>query len=163
MTPCCGPCSSTTASPPSGSRVSAIVLVSRFNQDIVFWTLSEARYPVTAENADGEVIVLKRPLATRSTPAETVDTTASLIERLRLGSSSDPDITGAAWLTRQLDVAIKGKVTITVTVQLGDGSTADYQLEPASVAGGRLRALDRKADIERTLPLAKIISVSPAR
>ncbi|MDJ0336071.1 helicase-associated domain-containing protein [Salinibacterium sp. G-O1] len=138
-------------------------LISRFNQDIVFWTLSEARYPVTAENSDGEVIVLKRPTASRSNTSESVDTTASLIERLRLGSSSDPDVTGAAWLTRQLDVAIKGKVTITVTVQLGDGSTANYQLEPASVAGGRLRALDRKADIERTLPLARILSVSPAK
>lgn len=138
-------------------------LVSRFDLEIVFWTLSEARYPVTAENSDGAVIVLKRPIATRANAAETVDTTASLIERLRLGSSSDPEVTGAAWLSRQLEVAIRGKVTITVTVQLGDGSTADYQLEPATVAGGRLRALDRKADIERTLPLSKIVSVGPAR
>lgn len=137
-------------------------LISRFDQNLVFWTLSEARYPVTAENAEGEVIVLKRPTATRVNPADSVDTTAELIERLRLGSSTDPEVTGAAWLSRQLDVAIKGKVTITVTVELGDGSTVDYQLEPASVAGGRLRALDRKADIERTLPLARIISVGPA-
>ena len=138
-------------------------LISRFDQELVFWSLSEARYPVTAENANGDVIVLKRPTAARVAPAELVDTTATLIERLRLGSSSDPDVTGAAWLLRQLDVAIKGKVTITVTVQLNDGSTTDFQLEPASVAGGRLRALDRKADIERTLPLSKIVSVSSAR
>ena len=138
-------------------------LISRFDQELVFWSLSEARYPVTAENANGDVIVLKRPTAARPAPAETVDTTATLIERLRLGSSSDPDVTGAAWLLRQLDVAIKGKVTITVTVQLNDGSTTDFQLEPASGAGGRLRALDRKADIERTLPLSKIVSVSSAR
>ena len=137
-------------------------LVSRFDQALVFWTLSEARYPVTAENAAGKVIVVKRPQATRSSPSDAVDSTASLIERLRLGSSSDPTVTGAAWLSRQLDVAIKGKLTLTVTVKLGNGSTADYQLEPASVAGGRLRALDRKADIERTLPLANIVSVSPA-
>lgn len=138
-------------------------LISRFDQEYVFWTLSEARYPVTAENSNGDVVVVRRPTASRSTPAETVDATASLIERLRLGSSSDPDVTDAAWLIRQLDVAIKGKVSITVTVQLADGSTVEYQLEPASVAGGRLRALDRKADIERTLPLARIIAVGPAR
>ncbi len=137
-------------------------LISRFDQQLVFWTLSEARYPVTAEDADGAVIVLKRPTATRVNTSDGVDSTASLIERLRLGSSSDPQVTGAAWLTRQLDVAIRGKVTITVTVELNDGSTADYQLEPASMAGGRLRALDRKADIERTLPLARIIAVNPA-
>ena len=139
------------------------VLASRFDQALVFWTLSEARYPVTAENAAGAVIVLKRPQATRAVPSDGADSTASLIERLRLGSSTDPEVTGAAWLSRQLDVAIRGKMTLTVTVQLGDGTTADYQLEPTSVAGRRLRALDRKADIERTLPLANIVSVSPAK
>ena len=138
-------------------------LVSRFDQALVFWTLSEARYPVTAEDGDGAVIVLKRPQASRATAHDAADSTASLIERLRLGSSTDPGVTGAAWLSRQLDVAIRGKLTLTVTVRMGDGSTADYQLEPASVAGGRLRALDRKADIERTLPLANIVSVSPAK
>jgi hypothetical protein len=90
------------------------------------------------------------------------DTAASLVEKLRLGSSADPEITGKAWLSRQLDVAIKAKAALTVTVQLPDGSSVDYQLEPASMGGGRLRARDRKADIERTLPLASIVSVGPA-
>ena len=66
-----------------------------------------------------------------------------------------------AWLERQLDIAIRGKLALTVTVQLPDGSPADYQLEPTSMAGGRLRARDRAADIERTLPLASITAVAP--
>ena len=48
------------------------------------------------------------------------------------------------------------------TVQMPDGSAIDYVLEPSSVAGGRLRALDRNSDIERTLPLASITAVAPA-
>ena len=137
-------------------------LLSRFDLEVVFWTLSDARYPVAAENAKGEVVVLKRPRAARAAPVEVVNPAIGLIERLRVGSSADPDVTGKAWLSRQLDVAIRGKLGLTVTVQLQDGSTIDYQLEPASVAGGRLRARDRKSDIERTLPLSSITAVGPA-
>jgi hypothetical protein len=136
-------------------------LLSRFDRDLVFWTLAEARYPVAAENAEREVIVLTRKHATRAAVAST-DATAALIERLRLGSSSDSDETDKAWLSRQLDVAIRSKAALTVTVQMPDGTAIDYQLEPASVGGGRLRARDRKSDIERTLPLASIVSVGPA-
>jgi hypothetical protein len=137
-------------------------LESRFELDLVFWTLSEARYPVAAENASGEIIVLKRRQAPRTSNANASDPTAALIERLRVGSSADPDVTSKAWLARQLDVAIKAKLGLTVTVRMPDGSAVDYQLEPASVGGGRLRARDRKSDIERTLPLASIVSVGPA-
>jgi hypothetical protein len=42
-----------------------------------------------------------------------------------------------------------------------DGSSIDLQLEPASLAGGRLRARDRRSDLERTLPLRSITSVGP--
>jgi hypothetical protein len=138
-------------------------LLSRFDRAVTFWTLSDARYPVAAENSDGAVVVLPRQRATSGRGALAPDRTTSLIERLRLASSADPDVTGKAWLSRQIDVAIRAKLVLTVTVQLPDGSTADYQLEPASVAGGRLRARDRKADIERTLPLASITAVAPAR
>ena len=136
-------------------------LLSRFDRDLVFWTLAEARYPVAAENAAQEVVVLSRRHATRA-PAVSTDSTAALIERLRLGSSSDSDETDKAWLTRQLDVAIKSKLALTVTIRMPDGSDIDYQLEPASMGGGRLRARDRKSDIERTLPLSSIVSVGPA-
>jgi hypothetical protein len=137
-------------------------LESRYDRDLVFWALSEARYPVAAENAAGEIVTLARRQASRIAAAAAADTTGALIERLRVGSSADPDVTGKAWLARQLDVAIKGKVGLTVTVRMPDGSDVDYQLEPASVGGGRLRARDRRSDIERTLPLTSIVAVAPA-
>ena len=43
------------------------------------------------------------------------------------------------------------------------GHTAEQMLdtlEPAALAGGRLRARDRTADVERTLPLSSIVSVT---
>jgi hypothetical protein len=47
-------------------------------------------------------------------------------------------------------------------VRLPDESLAEYVLEPAALAGGRLRARDRRSDIERTLPLSSIIAVADA-
>ncbi|WP_166877597.1 helicase-associated domain-containing protein [Salinibacterium sp. ZJ450] len=136
-------------------------LVSRFDQDVVFWGLSEARYPVAAEDAAGQPITLRRRSATRSKPVPPSDA-VSLVEKLRIGTKSEPKETGQAWLARQLDVAVRAKLTVTVTVRMPDGRDVDYLLEPTAIAGGRLRARDRRADLERTLPLSHITAVTPA-
>ncbi|MCY7326791.1 MAG: hypothetical protein LH605_11775, partial [Microbacteriaceae bacterium] len=67
-----------------------------------------------------------------------------------------------AWLARQLDTAIRLKAALTVSVTMPNGTVVDYQLEPTSIAGGRLRARDRRSAIERTLPLSSITRVAPA-
>ena len=137
-------------------------LETRADVEQTFWMLQQARYPVTAENAAGELVVLPRRQGPQAAVAASKDTTASLIEKLRLGSSTDSDLSGTAWIVRQLDVAIRAKASLTITVLMPDGTTVDYLLSPSSVASGRLRALDRKADIERTLPLASITAIGPA-
>ncbi len=147
---------------PLGLSRSPEELTSRFEPGVVFWSLAEARYPVAAENDNGETITLERPRRAGVSAAVRSDPIRSLIERLRLGSPTDDAATDRAWLARQLDVAIRGKLGLTVTVTLQDGSSAVYQLEPASVAGGRLRARDRRTDLERTLPLSSITAVGPA-
>ena len=81
--------------------------------------------------------------------------------RLREAAAEQPVESGAAWNARQLEVAIKTKIAVTVTVRMPDGREVAYVLEPAGLAGGRLRARDRKADIERTLPLSSIVAVAP--
>jgi hypothetical protein len=137
-------------------------LVSRFSRDIVFWALSDARYPVAAEDAGGEVVSLRRHRVAPPSRAAGVDPTTALIERLRLGDSAGEAETGEAWLARQLDVAVRARVTLIVSVAMPDGRLVDYLLEPTGVSGGRLRGRDRKADIERTLPLSSIVSLSPS-
>jgi hypothetical protein len=46
-----------------------------------------------------------------------------------------------------------------VAVTMPDGREVFYTLAPSSMAAGRMRALDRGADIERTLPLSSITRV----
>jgi hypothetical protein len=82
------------------------------------------------------------------------------IQRLRqqeekLGSSPDDDD-----LHRQIQLAIKNKARATFTVTSSSGAEVEFLLEPIGIANGRLRAKDRKADIERTLPITSIIKVT---
>lgn len=144
-------------------RVAAGRATSRYPLDVVFWSVSDARYPVAAENSAGEIVALRRQRTAKSAPASGVDPIDSLVERLRLGGPQEVEETGQAWLVRQLDVAIKAKAELIVSVTMPNGTTVDYQLEPTSVGGGRLRGRDNRAAIERTLPLSRVVGIAPAR
>jgi hypothetical protein len=65
-------------------------------------------------------------------------------------------------VTRQIQLAIKNRVRLNITVSTSSGDSHEFLLEPTGIANGRLRAKDRKADIERTLPLSSITAVSLA-
>ena len=70
--------------------------------------------------------------------------------------------TDAAWLQRQLDEAVKRRSTILIVVRFPDGVDREFRLEATGLSGGRLRGRDAKADVERTVPVRSIVSVSPA-
>ena len=75
----------------------------------------------------------------------------------RVGSAPDSDD-----VTRQIQLAIKNKAKLRITVTTSTGAEQEFLLEPTGIANGRLRAKDRKADIERTLPLTSITLVALA-
>jgi hypothetical protein len=75
----------------------------------------------------------------------------------RAGSAPDSDD-----VTRQIQLAIKNKAKLRITVTTSTGAEQEFLLEPTGIANGRLRAKDRKADIERTLPLTSITLVALA-
>jgi hypothetical protein len=137
-------------------------LYSRFPRDVVFWALSDARYPVVAENDDGVPVALRRQRYAHPHPAPSRDQDRELVERLRAVDEAATDDTGEQWLARQLEQAVRARQTVIVEVAMPDGRTVDYLLEPTGVGGGRLRGRDRAADIERTLPLSSVKGVRPA-
>ena len=143
-------------------RISATMLHSRVALDTAFWAISDARYPIAAEDPQQQIVSLRRRRHARGITPVSANPILDLIERLRLGSEAMPDETMDAWLSRQLDTAIRTRAALTVTVSMPNGTIIDYQLEPTSVAGGRLRARDRRSAIERTLPLSRITAISPA-
>jgi len=131
-------------------------LVSRFERDVVFWALVDARYPAAAEDADGHIVGLQRRRIAQQPRHRADDPVTALITRIREAGSPDAAATAQAWMSRQLDIAIRNKSTLAVTVSLPDGRELEYVLEPTGVGGGRLRGRDGDADIERTLPLSSI-------
>ncbi|MEY9952811.1 helicase-associated domain-containing protein [Leifsonia sp. EB34] len=137
-------------------RVDERTLVSRFPRDVVYWALSDARYPVVAEDASGALVTpQRRRIAERTAAAATRDNAAELVARLREADATESD-TGEQWLARQLDQAVRARQTVVVQVAMPDGRLVDYLLEPTGIGGGRLRGRDRAADIERTLPLSSV-------
>jgi len=137
-------------------------LLARYDMAVVYWTLADARYPVVAEDAAGRIIELRRERRTAAGGALADDTGVILVGRLRASAPTTTQETGHAWLVRQLESAVKNRAAVIVEVRLPDGSQTEYHLEPAAIANGRLRARDRRADIERTLPLSSITAVTSA-
>lgn len=134
-------------------------LITHVAADVVFWALTDARYPAVAVDEEGRPRTVERArMATTETPDSPDDVYAPLIGRLRAGGE-DSD---AAWLERELDQAVRARALVDVTVRLPDGSARVFRLEATGLGGGRLRGRDRAADVERTLPLSHIDSVSPA-
>ncbi len=133
-------------------------LASRFEPEVLYFGLREAGFAAVRLGPDGEVL---SPHSTveKSEMAVAQSTIEADIARLReqeakLGEDLDDDD-----VVRQISLAIKNKARIDVTIITPSGASIDYTLEPIGIANGRLRAKDRKADIERTLPLTSITKV----
>lgn len=134
-------------------------LTSRFGLETVYWMLVDARYPVIAEAKTGSPFTLSRVSVAPGRIEVTTRPVEELINRLR-GSGVRPGTdTAEAWLVRQLDVAVKAKTTVLVTVKVPTGSEMSFLVVPTSIGSGRMRGTDQKAGVERTLPLASITQV----
>lgn len=132
-------------------------LASRFEPEVLYFGLREVGFVAIRVDDDGKVL---SPLAAtkQSFDAEKGTSIFGDISRLRiqdakLGDSPDDDD-----LQRQIQLAIKNKTRARFTVTSSAGEI-EFLLEPIGIANGRLRAKDRKADIERTLPIASILRV----
>jgi len=138
-------------------RVGPRRAVSRFDAAVVLWTLIDARYPAAADQG---TLTPERPGRTRTRVAPVVvdDTVAAAVARIRSGSTvgSDGD---SAWVARQWQLALRGKLSLRATVRLPDGSERSFDLEPTGIAAGRVRGRDKAADIERTLPVSSITAL----
>jgi hypothetical protein len=80
------------------------------------------------------------------------------IERLRAQDVEMADAAPASDMERKILLALKTKSLLQVQIN-ANGKIMDFLLEPIGMANGRLRARDRKADIERTLPVSAITSI----
>ena len=140
------------------TRLDSQALASRFSAEIIYFGLREVGHLAVRVDSSGSVITPRSTIEfeANALPGQNF---AEVISRLResderISSSSDDDS-----VMRQITLAIKTRVKLEVTYLGQDEIERILLLEPIGVANGRLRARDRKADIERTLPIENIKGV----
>lgn len=140
-------------------RIDSEALSSRFARDILYFGLREVGHTAIRSDRAGATISPLKVVAAAAQKAESGDWTET-VARLRdsdqqISSSSDDES-----IMRQIMLAIKSKAKVSVTFLGQNDVEVVMTLEPGGVANGRMRARDRKADIERTIPIANISAIS---
>ncbi|MBT1668848.1 helicase-associated domain-containing protein [Curtobacterium flaccumfaciens pv. flaccumfaciens] len=140
-------------------RPDLTTLTTRYPPHVVHTALEDQRYPAVLTTA-------ARPEAHHGPPGRRSPTGRSpeqsahaLVERLRLTTQRGDAEPEQEWLGRQIDLAVRGRTPIRVTVRMPDGSQRPFSIVPTSVAAGRVRGRDTAVDVERTLPLSLVVSV----
>jgi hypothetical protein len=140
------------------TKSSETTLESRFEVDIVYYLLRESKYAAIRKDSKDQVISSWRAAGSNET---SLVQTSSVLEDIQKWREHDKRLSEAPEgqdLVRQLEMAIKTKATVLVSLQM-NGAGREFTIEPTGLANGRLRGRDRKADCERVLPLASITSV----
>lgn len=65
------------------------------------------------------------------------------------------------WLGSVLEVAIANKIALDIDVEMPGGESVNLVMEPRSVGGGRLRGVELKNSMEKTIPISAIRHASP--
>lgn len=94
--------------------------------------------------------------AAESAAAAVPDESQAMIDRI-LSSAREAGDEGD--LTRRLELAIRDRSAVRVTAVAGKDER-EFTLLPVSLKGGRLRATDQQAGVERTLPVSAITAVA---
>jgi hypothetical protein len=141
---------------PSNEKLSC-----RFEPSVVYFGLRECGYLAIRKDASGKVV---SPIesAETATNQNSLNKWDERIAKLREADLSSAKAGNDEVMTRQVQMAIRNKAKLSITVNRPDGTQLVIELEPSGIANGRLRGLDRKAQVERTLPLTTISAISLA-
>lgn len=147
-------------------RDSDVTATTRRDALTTFDLLISEKHPAVLEDQDGAILarptIAKLPVISKPVP---VPASHTLVDRVVSdGAAITGNITtlddGAAWRERQVSLAIREKATLQLTFGMPDGSSKSMTVVPLSVANGRLRARDTATDVERTLPMASIVTLT---
>lgn len=129
-------------------------LYSSIDSEAIYFTLRENGYLAVRVSSSGEIIA---PSAMDGDTYQLDDAKSQLL-RLRQQQLNQEIAPESNETERKISLAIKSKSTIAVDIK-ANGKVMSFLLEPIGIANGRLRAKDRKADIERTLPVSAITAI----
>lgn len=143
-------------------------LMSRVDPVTSYWMLVDARYPAVAEDEAGRELPMSRGRVIEARrvhagAASGTDATraaaASLLLSLRQADAQSAD-DSTAWIARQLDKAVRARTPVSMEVRMPDGTTTHLDATPLALSNGRLRCVDVRAGVERTVPVANIVELT---
>ena len=137
-----------------GLRKSEAGIVSSLEPESLYHTLRENGYLAVRVDEAGTVIAPSAIHKISSHAAMFHDQ----LTRLRKQDLEIADQAPESDVDRKIQLALASKSILLVEIN-ANGKVMNYVLEPIGLANGRLRARDRKADIERTLPVSAITSI----
>lgn len=140
-------------------RPELTVLATRYPVQVVHSALREARYPAVLTAAAQATVAAVPPVRRATAGRDPRAAARALVERLRLTTERAEGEPEQEWLGRQIDLAVRGRTPIRLTVRMPDGSERPFSIVPTSVAAGRVRGKDTTVDVERTLPLSLVVAV----
>ena len=143
------------------SRPAPEQLACRFESSVVYFGLRECGYLAIRKDKNGSVV---SPVeAAEAVAGKTaINSLESDLARIRAADAAMSAGGNDEAITRQVQLAIRNKARLLITATIADGSSSTFDLMPSGIANGRLRGLDRKAQIERTLPLSTITAITLA-
>ncbi|MFM7013946.1 MAG: helicase-associated domain-containing protein [Actinomycetota bacterium] len=130
-------------------------LHSSVDGESVYHSLRESGYVAVRIGESGKVIA---PSALHQSGDPQEDFSRQL-ERLRKQDLEMEQEAPLSDLERKIQLALRSKSSLNVEVN-SSGKLLNFVLEPIGIANGRLRARDRKADIERTFPVSAITAIT---
>ncbi|MFM7029633.1 MAG: helicase-associated domain-containing protein [Micrococcales bacterium] len=131
----------------------------RFDPDVVYQSLREQGYLPVIVDSSGAVVSPRRLLAVSALADSGANPLQVLINNLREADRRVGNQPDDQDITRQVQLAIKSKVTLLVYATDRSGKEVEFKLLPTALANGRLRGMDWRSDVERTLPLERIARV----
>ena len=137
-----------------GLRKSEGEIVSLLEPESLYHALRENGYLAIRVDGYGKVIA---PSALHKNNSHTAMFEDQLA-RLRKQDLEIADQAPESDVDRKIQLALASKSILLVEIN-ANGKVMNFVLEPIGLANGRLRARDRKADIERTLPVSAITSI----
>jgi hypothetical protein len=137
-----------------GLRKSEGAIVSLLEPESLYHALRENGYLAIRVDESGKVIAPSAIHKNSSHAAMFQDQ----LTRLRKQDLEIADQAPESDVDRKIQLALASKSILLVEIN-ANGKVMNFVLEPIGLANGRLRARDRKADIERTLPVSAITSI----
>lgn len=144
------------------------VLESPLSPETVAETLSGARYAAevradvrtthsSRQEQEGAVGLWPRE---RMPSARLMEMAVAVQQRL---AKTDDQTLEIDQLGRVLELAARQRTPLDIVVTMPSGEEAHFGLVPSGISGGRVRGRDVGGDMERTLPLSRIVSVQVIR